>query len=271
MTWWRNDVDRFRCTLPILRDGRSGAWCGLLLGLIALLGGCATAPHAVTAERAPPAASPAPQPAGLGWAYVRWRIHWPEQQEQPSWYVDALLAHQVVQPVLARFGGDIPLWRIHRRATRAAPGHQFSFIFYTRPDTAREVAQTLRADRLVKRLMTAGVVDQAIYDTDAASTRPAVEATSDPDWPPQIMRSWPYYAMGASRMWIDLVAQVSAAEAADRPPGPDTDALLAHYRKVNEIVTALWREYGGHALLHHLDAIFGYESLFVTERRLMRF
>jgi hypothetical protein len=43
------------------------------------------------------------------------------------------------------------------------------------------------------------------------------------------------------------------------------------YRVVNERLVELWRDEGGHAFIHHLNALFGYEETFIYERRLMRF
>jgi hypothetical protein len=36
-------------------------------------------------------------------------------------------------------------------------------------------------------------------------------------------------------------------------------------------VSDLWQEEGRHAFLHHLNALFGYESLVVYEKKLMTF
>ena len=64
----------------------------------------------------------------INWWYVRFRLVWPDEEE-PDWSLDALIAHQIVAPVLEQYDDQIQLWRFHRRAARDSSGHQFSFIF----------------------------------------------------------------------------------------------------------------------------------------------
>ena len=45
----------------------------------------------------------------------------------------------------------------------------------------------------------------------------------------------------------------------------------ARYAALERVLNELWREEGGHALLHHLSAVFGYRELAVARRELMRF
>jgi hypothetical protein len=52
---------------------------------------------------------------------------------------------------------------------------------------------------------------------------------------------------------------------------PSTDTLLDYYRTVDGRVSALWRDYGQHVYLHHLNALFGYQPLVIKETNLKRF
>jgi len=95
---------------------------------------------------------------------------------------------------------------------------------------------------------------------------------TDPAWPREVQRAWPYFAMGASRNWLALVAEVGAGMPGGTPAqAQGLDALLAHYRAVNEKVDTLWRENAQHAWLHHLNALFGYQPALIRELRLMQF
>jgi hypothetical protein len=42
-------------------------------------------------------------------------------------------------------------------------------------------------------------------------------------------------------------------------------ALLDRYRQAESKVSALWRNEGQHAFLHHLSAIFGYEPVLIRK------
>ena len=108
------------------------------------------------------------------------------------------------------------------------------------------------------------------YDNTNKITKPRIKDTSDKRWPPSIQKSWPYYIMGASRMWLNLIAETRAGL-------PGTDRFLslqdneALYREANAAITAMWEQKGRHAFLHHLNAIFGYEPVMVQEQQMLKF
>jgi|GEM_PF-420805 len=230
--------------------------------------GCARLHPAGLAGLKPPLAE-AVQP-DRGWWYVRFKISWPAESEEPFWHLDALLAHKVASPVLDRFRSDIALWRFHRRAARDAVGHQFSFIFYATRKTADEVYGAFREDSLLKRMKAAGWIAEVACDDTSSIRKAHIEDTSDPRWPSPVMKSWPFFIMGVSEMWLRLISEI----ASQNPPGEEPasmDAIREYYLMVNGRVEEIWRDECGHALLHHLNAIFGYEPLMVGKGRWMQF
>ncbi|NNL75633.1 MAG: hypothetical protein HKO68_04775 [Desulfobacterales bacterium] len=212
---------------------------------------------------------PVDLPSGNGWWYARFRMHWP-LDTKPSWYIDLYLAHQVIMPLLEEKKDDILLWRFHRRAGRDRTGHQFSFIFYSTPRTAQHIYSQLQSDPLLIKMKFAGVIARDIYDNPAKITRHNIENTSDKNWPASIQKTWPYYIMGVSQMWLNLIAEV----ADDTQAGTTPSSLLEiekFYQQINDALTALWQEKGCHAFIHHLNAIFGYEPLIYWEKRYLTF
>jgi hypothetical protein len=208
-------------------------------------------------------------PSGNGWWFARFRMHWPPDTK-PIWYMDLYLAHQVILPKLEQNKQDINLWRFHRRAARDGGGRQFSFIFYSSPQTAQHIFSALKTDPLVNNLKLAGVLDQDFYDDPTRITHPNIEDTSDKNWPASIQKTWPYYIMGASQMWLNLIAEVAAENLADDPPASIAE-IETFYQQVNETITELWQKEGRHAFLHHLNALFEYEPLIYWEKRNMTF
>jgi hypothetical protein len=71
-------------------------------------------------------------------------------------------------------------------------------------------------------------------------------------------------------MWLHLIDEVIAEhpEWSGSKEWPESEAL---YQRVDGVVNDLWQEEGRHAFLHHLNALFGYESLIVYEKKLMTF
>jgi hypothetical protein len=232
-----------------------------------VLAGCASVSPGVVPVSAP--VKEVAMPSGNGWWYARFAMNWPPNKE-PAWYVDPLLAHRVVSPVLDRYGNDIVLWRFHRRAVRDQAGHQFSFIFYATRETAREVFAAIEADAMLKALRDGGVIIRDTYDDISTITRPNLEDTSDRSWSLPIQKSWPFYIMGVSEMWLNLIREVSSQACTGKFPS-NPEELLRLYEEVNTSIEKMWQEEGQHAFLHHLNAIFGYEPLMVREKRLMGF
>lgn len=204
-----------------------------------------------------------------GWWRARFRMLWPPEEE-PAWHVDLILAHQIVLPALQHHRDEIDLWRFHRRAARDEHGHRFSFLFYASPATAFDIFHTLMSDPLLDRLKYSGLILEDIYDDPGVIEKPNIEDTSDPKWPDVVRRNWPYYIMGVSQMWVNMIAEI----AAQQPDGDNLSTiseLAEFYQNVNTSLTETWRKKGRHAFMHHLNALFGYEPLIYYEKRMLTF
>lgn len=188
-------------------------------------------------------------------------MDWP-QDANPAWHLDTLIAGEILSPILEQYRNRVALWRLHRRATRDGAGHQFSFIFYTDPDTGREIATRLQSHELLRGLTERGLIRKLSIDAPAPGSRGGIADTSDSAWPESLQAAWPHYLMGASRLWLSLIADAGKNhDRADR----SIDALLEVYKQVNDVVSAVWREFGQHAFFHHLNALFGYEPLVIQK------
>lgn len=208
-------------------------------------------------------------PSGHGWWFARFRMQWPPDTK-PIWYMDLYLAHQVILPKLEQHKQDISLWRFHRRAARDGASRQFSFIFYSSPQTAQHIFNALQTDPRVAYLKTEGILDRDVYDDPTRITRPNIEDTSDKNWPSSIQKTWPYYIMGASQMWLKLIGEIAEKNLTDDPPASIAE-IETFYQQVNETITELWQEEGRHVFMHHLNALFEYKPLIYKEKRYLTF
>ncbi|UCF91491.1 MAG: hypothetical protein JSW39_24995 [Desulfobacterales bacterium] len=232
-----------------------------------LLAGCAGVAPVETGDLKPvPAAEKSAEP---GWWYARFRMKWPPDAE-PAWYLDVLLAHRVVSPVLHRHQKDILLWRFHRRAARDVSGHQFSFIFYASREKARQIYHGLQSSALLQAMQAGGTIIEAVYDDLRTLARPQIQDTSDRNWSSPIQKTWPFFIMGVSQMWLNLIEEIAGPTPEDEAHPPPAQ-LEAFYRQVQTTLIATWQTEGRHAFLHHLNALFGYEPVIVYEKRFMRF
>ena len=72
-----------------------------------------------------------------------------------------------------------------------------------------------------------------------------------------------------AQSWLMLVQDLSAEN--ELMGEVDYPALLEHYREVDARLNAQWRQYGQHAYLHHLSALFGYQAIKITSSELKTF
>lgn len=234
---------------------------------LAFISACAT----IGPGKPPVPVTPPPEEiaSSQGWWSARFRMDWPLEQTA-AWHIDLFIAHKVVAPVLEQYQDGIRLWRFHRRAARDGAGHQFSFTYYASAETAYQVFETLRSNALLNEMKVAGMVIDDVYDNPVKITKPRIKDTSDPNWPSSIQKSWPYFIMGVSQMWLNLIAET----AGDQPKTSEHLSLKESeelYKEVNATITSLWENNGRHAFLHHLNALFGYEPLIFYEKRMLKF
>ena len=239
------------------------AWNALAAFFIFFLtSGCAAlSPRTPVSDSAP--LSPSPPSVEQGWWSVRFRIERPV--EKTRWAADLLIAHRIVAPIQAVHGQDIALWRFHRRSGDDDDGHRFSFIFFADAAVADRINRTILEHPLLQLMLAEGLLRDVIVDTVDHNDRPAIADTSDRNWSPIMQAAWPYYIMGVSRMWLEMIDRCSLD--IGTPESPALDPLITHYEAVNAEVTRIWQQEGYHALLHHLNAIYGYGPLIYWEKR----
>lgn len=207
---------------------------------------------------------------GKGWWYAGFRIDWP-QDADPNWYVDTMIAHRVILPVLNQYKEKIDLWRFHRRAARDQAGHNFSFIFYSSPKTADRIYQAIKSNPDLVRMEASGLIVRVSCDDTGRIEKPNIEDTSDKHWSEPVQKSWPRFIMGVSEMWLDLICRYyDELDLKEKTPLSLED-LKEYYRQINNLVERAWEMEGGHALLHHLNAIFGYEPVIIKKTYPMQF
>lgn len=259
---------------------RSFAGFGLLAMLIPLilLTGCASVSMNKTKEKGVIAENEPVPPQLTGYSQVTlnqaawWRVSFSRQwQENPPWYIDVYIAHQVIKPIVDEHGQNLILWRFHRRSVNDAAGHRFSFMFYTTREVANQVFEKVNADPKVIGLLDREVIAELyISDLDDNKQR-QIQDGSDQVWTPEIQAAWPEFAMGVSKSWLVLVDEIARKYRDSNAAEIEADDELSIYSVVNDEINKMWEQQGNHAYLHHLNALFGYKELFVIERKLMRF
>ncbi|RRJ84067.1 hypothetical protein [Aestuariirhabdus litorea] len=226
----------------------------LLLTCLLALGGCATRQPPV------PGLHDAPASAGdeqLGWRRILIQQRW-DPQTTPDWNLEPLLAAELLGPSIDRHRPGLRYWRFHRRAANDSAGHQFSLLLYTDGNTARQLYQELLDHPWTAELL-ATDIQRIRHRGINQNSEPAVEDRSDPSWSPEMQRAWPAYITGVSELWLGLIREYRS-----QAPAPQSLAeARPRYARINRQLTELWQAEGQHALLHHLNALFGYQPLLI--------
>lgn len=240
----------------------------VLSACLLAIAGCMTPRQPAVAPVDRPSAKVASSDTSRWWQ-IRFVFDWPERAT-PAWHLDLLVAHRVVAPVLEKHREAISLWRFHRRAVRDETGHQFSLIFYAEAVIAGKIFNAMQTVPEVVGLQSSGRLKKMSMGPTGASGGHHIEDTSDPRWSAEVQKSWPWFIMGVSRMWLTLADEKVAARGGGHRP-TTLSASINFYKELNQTITQVWQQEGEHALLHHLNAIFGYEPLVIREERLIRF
>ena len=239
----------------------------LLIFLIMVIAGCAATRPAKPSETITP--PPQEIAASNGWWSARFQMHWPEEAPA-NWHLDLLIAHKIVLPALTQYRAEILLWRFHRRAARDQTGHRFSFIFYASAETAYQVYNRIRSNELLSKMKFAGMIIEDHYDNTDRISKPGIEGTSDITWPLSVQKNWPYFIMGASQMWLNLISDTIADMPNSYTP-LSIEEYETRYEEASAAITELWRNKGQHAFLHHLSALFGYQEIVFYDKRMLKF
>ena len=193
------------------------------------------------------------------WWYVRFKMVWDNRSDQVDFSRNLIIAHQIINPVLNSYDEQIKLWRVHRRAVNDSAGHQFSFIFYAPANTAELIFEQVRNHPVSKQLIQHQIL-QKIYTTSTKQTRrPNIEDTSDKHWTKSIQKSWPYYIMGVSILWLDLLNQEAIKINLDSTQS--IESQMQQYQNIHISLTEQWKSHAKHAYFHHISGIFGYEPI----------
>lgn len=195
----------------------------------------------------------------ISWHSCSFRITWPEGSA-PDLDVDLLLAHAVIGPVLDTYEERLKFWRFHRRASRDEAGHLFSFIFFTNQGSAKYIKEMITVSNRVRQLKSENIIEELSCDNVTHWSGPDITDTSDQNWSFSVQKNWPFFIMGVSKLWLGLIEDALPEFKEDQLA---IRQLLDEYRKANRIVTNIWQKEGQHAFLHHLNAVFGYESLLI--------
>ncbi len=204
-----------------------------------------------------------------GWWTFKFKIPWP-QQSDASWNVDLFIGHKIIGPIITKYEKHFSFWRFHRRAARDDKGHQFSFLFFSTMEVAKQVINEIESNSFTKELLDLNIVETVIPGNTDSNDHPDIQELADPNWSPLVKKTWPHFINGVSQMWLTQINEIAQPNKGNTED-TNISSLLGSYNEINKVISSSWREEGRHAYLHHLNAIYGYEPLIIRDVSLRSF
>lgn len=190
-----------------------------------------------------------------GWRELRFHMNLDKDWENAE-PVHLLIANELLRPSIEQFEEKMLVWRIHRMYGSPEASHRLMFKFYGPESTALQIKTQLESHESIDGLRQREGLRLEGFVTKGSK----IEDDFDGNWPEEIRAIWPYYICGASRAWLKLIERI-AGNRTDFRPGISYEAKRQVYGKIRDEIDKYWAEYGSHAMLHHLNAIFGYKYI----------
>lgn len=200
------------------------------------------------------------------WYSFNFNIVWPEGESPKTW-IDVFITDTIVRDVVRKKKSEIAFWRVHRRRKRDEHGHELSFDCCAEKNTGESIRDTILLNPAY-RLLTANELLSAGNVTLQERGQAIDTLTRDEPWPPELQRAWPYFILGVSQMYLDLMqhikAQIPNFPAADLS-NIDIEEIARSYTVLDKELACIWQQFGSHAFLHHLSAAFGYNAIRIND------
>lgn len=189
------------------------------------------------------------------WHFINFKIKWDKKFPVNNFFVDLIIIDLIIYPLLEIFEQNLILWRIHRSATE--DGHILRFIFYTSPEIAKDIYESMQRTKFY-----ALVKENYVEEITQQEGSQGVEGAGDGSWPKEINRAWPYYIMGVSTMFLELIKEVKQSITDEVKEGGTEE----YYKEIEKKIDELWFKYGCHSFIHHLSAVVGYKPMIAQVR-----
>ncbi|MCK4788025.1 MAG: hypothetical protein KAV87_30005 [Desulfobacteraceae bacterium] len=176
--------------------------------------------------------------------------------------IHSLIANEIFAPMIEKFQEDIRVWRFHRSFHSAKDSHPFRLKFYAVDGMQSKITKYVKSHTLYQKLKK----EDLLYlkpgkdvICEKLTTDTAIKDDNDPQWSDEIKEIWPYYIHGVSRAWLRMI-QVFADKEKSLPQS-SFEENLDFYDRINRLIEQQWVKWGLHAMLHHLNAVFGYKHI----------
>lgn len=178
----------------------------------------------------------------------------------------SLIANEILGPIIERLEEDIVVYRFHRTFNQAEKSHPFRLKLYGPLSLGSAVGEYIQRHGLYQEVKALGLLELMENEDiacQAVNGETQMKDDNDSSWPDEIKEVWPCYIHGVSRAWLGLV-RLFADKEKEKVPHVTFKQKIDLYTKVNGLVAERWISCGCPAMLHHLNAVFGYKHIQVN-------
>jgi hypothetical protein len=202
-----------------------------------------------------------------GWHVIRFKIRLLNASEPNSALVNdrdsplhTLIANEILRPCIEKYGENgeaIFPWRFHREYVPQQNRHIFTFRYCALRGSS--IAINIKAD-IETNVAYREVADLLLAGTDFSEKGPDGQPGL---WSDEMNRCWPHFIFGVSRAWLELIKVLETGEGMKAFTRDTFENRLRFYGEINRLIAEQWLKFGDHSMLHHLNAVFGYNPTIV--------
>jgi len=202
------------------------------------------------------------------WYSFDFRIAWPE--EQPKTWVDLFIIDKIIwNIIISENKSKFELWRIHRRW--ADKIHELTFDCYTDKKTASWIEEFINKNEFYGVLQKNLIITKLKIREGGTNIQDIADDQSTRNWPKELKKVWPYYINGCCEMFLKLIDDLKKDFTSNINETSNKSEIEKSYTELENELTKIWQYHGNNAFFHHINAIFGYSSLYIQPQLWARF
>lgn len=193
--------------------------------------------------------------AKKGWWKFQFIVAYKNEEKDPRWHIDPLIAYEILKPVMEKMTDSISFWRFHKVNHSQDGGHQFNFLIYCVRNIAIDASNLIKGNHVFQRLEQNKDFVKFV-DPSEKRVKPGIEGQSEEKWPPYIKRTWQHYIMVLSKMWLELLELVRE-EIDFKETDNNIETMICNYQEIDKKLQEFWQRDCGHVIMHMAHSVMG--------------
>jgi len=198
----------------------------------------------------------------LKWWYLAFKIKQPPPDKGVAYpYIDLLLAHKVVKPLIDKYSMDLKSWHFHRRWKLDDVGHLFCFYFRCENSIKDRMSHEIENNTSTRILKDLNII-LSIECNEKEPNKKDIYTWGE--WPKSVNINFPLFVHSISKMWLDLIDEIKDFIPVSSPEPETFEELQIFYQQIEANLNNEWLYRGAQFTYHHVSGVFGYSPTMIS-------